>query len=42
MGDVRDPYSFWFMRGNDIVFHLASLIAIPYSYLSPSSYVEQM
>lgn len=41
LGDVRDPYSFKdSMRGNDIVFHLASLIAIPYSYVSSSSYVE--
>ncbi len=41
LGDVRDPYSFKnHMKGNDIVFHLASLIAIPYSYVSPSSYVE--
>ena len=28
------------MKGCDIVFHLASLIAIPYSYIAPSSYVE--
>jgi len=40
-GDIRDPY---FCRhitqGVDIVFHLAALIAIPYSYVSPQSYVE--
>ncbi len=28
------------MRGCDTVFHLAALIGIPYSYLSPSSYVD--
>jgi UDP-glucose 4-epimerase len=40
-GDVRDPH---FMRsiinGQDIVFHLAALIAIPYSYCAPASYVD--
>jgi NAD dependent epimerase/dehydratase len=40
-GDVRDPH---FCRhiteGIDIVFHLAALIAIPYSYLAPDSYVD--
>ncbi|MGD9681651.1 MAG: NAD-dependent 4,6-dehydratase LegB [Candidatus Obscuribacterales bacterium] len=40
-GDVRDPYSVKnAMRGCDIVMHLAALIAIPYSYSSPGSYVE--
>jgi NAD dependent epimerase/dehydratase len=28
------------MRGCDVVFHLAALVAIPYSYRSPDSYVE--
>ena len=28
------------MRGCDQVFHLAALIAIPYSYVAPTSYVE--
>ena len=28
------------MRGCDTVFHLAALIAIPYSYIAPSSYVD--
>ena len=28
------------MRGCEIVFHLAALIAIPYSYIAPSSYVD--
>ena len=40
-GDIRDPFgvkkSF---EGCDVVFHLASLIAIPYSYYSPQSYIE--
>ena len=40
-GDVRDPNSMMDLLCNqDIVFHLASLIAIPYSYFSPDSYVE--
>ena len=28
------------MKDVDIVFHLAALIAIPYSYVAPASYVE--
>ncbi len=28
------------MEGRDVVFHLASLIGIPYSYIAPASYVE--
>ncbi len=40
-GDVRDP---GFVRavagGHDIVFHLAALISIPYSYVAARSYVE--
>jgi len=40
-GDVRDPQSMrGLVRGADIVMHLASLIAIPYSYHAPSSYVD--
>lgn len=40
-GDVRDPHCVMqAMKGCDIVFHLAALIAIPYSYQAPSSYVE--
>ncbi len=40
-GDVRDPYGVkQAMRGCDVVLHLAALIAIPYSYHSPSAYVE--
>ena len=40
-GDVRDPfYCKEIMRDVDCVFHLAALIAIPYSYSAPQSYVE--
>tara|TARA_Y100000991_G_scaffold182623_1_gene145872 strand:+ start:1961 stop:2953 length:993 start_codon:yes stop_codon:yes gene_type:complete len=40
-GDIRDPLSIREgMRGSEIVFHLAALIAIPYSYVAPSSYVD--
>jgi NAD dependent epimerase/dehydratase len=40
-GDVRDPhYCKHITKGVDVVFHLAALIAIPYSYVAPTSYVE--
>ncbi|NDD28379.1 MAG: SDR family NAD(P)-dependent oxidoreductase [Proteobacteria bacterium] len=40
-GDVRDPNGVRSaMRGVSVVFHLAALIAIPYSYHSPDSYVD--
>lgn len=40
-GDVRDPNGIRIaMKGVDVVFHLAALIAIPYSYHSPDSYVD--
>lgn len=40
-GDVRDPNGVrTAMKGCQIVFHLAALIAIPYSYYSPDSYVD--
>ena len=40
-GDVRDPFMVKeAVAGCDVVFHLASLIAIPYSYSAPASYVE--
>jgi NAD dependent epimerase/dehydratase len=40
-GDVRDPNGVrTAMKGCDIVFHLAALIAIPYSYHSPDSYID--
>lgn len=40
-GDVRDPnYCREITRGIDTVYHLAALIAIPYSYVAPDSYVD--
>jgi len=40
-GDIRDPF---FVRkavsGCETVYHLAALIAIPYSYIAPATYVE--
>ena len=40
-GDVRDPRGVEnAMRGCDFVFHLAALIAIPFSYHSPDSYLD--
>jgi NAD dependent epimerase/dehydratase len=40
-GDIRDPNGVKVaMKGCDIVFHLAALIAIPFSYHSPDSYVD--
>jgi NAD dependent epimerase/dehydratase len=40
-GDVRDPhYCKHITKDVDIVFHLAALIAIPYSYVAPDSYVD--
>jgi NAD dependent epimerase/dehydratase len=40
-GDVRDPaFCKTIVRGMDTVFHLAALIAIPYSYVAPDSYVD--
>lgn len=40
-GDIRDPYGVKkAMQGCDAVMHLAALIAIPYSYHSPETYVD--
>jgi NAD dependent epimerase/dehydratase len=40
-GDVADPFHVrGIVDGMDTVFHLAALIAIPYSYVAPSSYVS--
>lgn len=40
-GDIRDPNGVaQAMQGCDVVFHLAALIAIPFSYHSPDSYVD--
>ena len=41
MGDVRDAGLVRkVMEGCDVVIHLAALIAIPYSYIAPESYVD--
>ncbi|GAA0488936.1 SDR family NAD(P)-dependent oxidoreductase [Streptomyces sp. NPDC046215] len=41
LGDVRDPGSVHgLLAGTEAVYHLAALIAIPYSYRAPHSYVE--
>jgi NAD dependent epimerase/dehydratase len=41
LADVRDSSAVLdFMRGADLVYHLAALIAIPYSYRAPSSYLD--
>lgn len=41
LGDVRDPLSVrGFMNGAETTYHLAALIAIPYSYQAPGSYLE--
>ncbi|HOT27699.1 MAG TPA: NAD-dependent 4,6-dehydratase LegB [Candidatus Ozemobacteraceae bacterium] len=40
-GDIRDPHGVrQAMRDCDIVFHLAALITIPYSYHSPDTYID--
>jgi len=40
-GDIRDPHGVAeAMSGMDEVYHLAALIAIPFSYHSPDSYVD--
>ena len=41
LGDVRDSNSVrTAMKSTDIVFHLAALIGIPYSYQAPDNYIE--
>ena len=41
LGDIRDPLCVRdAMHDCDVVFHLAALIAIPYSYIAPASYVD--
>ena len=41
MGDIRDRRSVSeAVRGCDVVFHLAALIGIPYSYVAPDAYVQ--
>jgi NAD dependent epimerase/dehydratase len=40
-GDIRDPNGVrTAMKGIDVVYHLAALIAIPFSYHSPDSYID--
>lgn len=40
-GDVTDPFAVRdAVAGVDVVFHLAALIAIPYSYVAPASYIQ--
>jgi NAD dependent epimerase/dehydratase len=40
-GDIRDPhFCKEVTKGVDVIFHLAALIAIPYSYIAPDSYVD--
>lgn len=40
-GDIRDPYGVrQAMQGCNVVLHLAALIAIPYSYHSPDTYID--
>ncbi len=40
-GDVRDPhYCREITKEIDVIFHLAALIAIPYSYIAPDSYID--
>lgn len=40
-GDIRDPHGIKAaMKGCEVVIHLAALIAIPYSYHSPDTYVD--
>ncbi|WP_413683846.1 NAD-dependent 4,6-dehydratase LegB [Prochlorococcus sp. MIT 1011] len=41
LGDIRDPLCVReAMRSCDVVFHLAALIAIPFSYQAPKSYID--
>lgn len=41
LGDVRDPHQCQEVtRGIDVVLNLAALIAIPYSYVAPDSYID--
>ena len=40
-GDLTDPFSTWrALQDCDVVFHLAALIGIPYSYVAPAHYVQ--
>lgn len=40
-GDIRDGEAVkWMIKGQDVVFHLAALIGIPYSYVNPRDVIE--
>ncbi len=40
-GDIRDPFFCEKIAdGVDVIFHLAALIAIPFSYIAPATYIE--
>lgn len=40
-GDIRDPFlTKKIVKGCDTVFHLAALIAIPYSYIAPKEFID--
>jgi len=40
-GDIRDPFfTREAVKGCDTVFHLAALIAIPYSYIAPKDFID--
>ncbi|MGD0523427.1 MAG: GDP-mannose 4,6-dehydratase [Candidatus Microgenomates bacterium] len=40
-GDIRDPqFCMLLMKKQEIIFHLAALISIPYSYVAPTSYFQ--
>ena len=40
-GDIRDPhFCMKLVKDIDVVFHLAALIGIPYSYIAPDNYVD--
>ena len=40
-GDIRDPHGVMeACRGADVILHLAALIAIPFSYISPDAYIQ--
>ena len=40
LGDLTDPHNTtWMAQGQEVIFHLAALIAIPYSYRAPAHYV---
>ncbi|MCW9035971.1 MAG: GDP-mannose 4,6-dehydratase [Rhodospirillales bacterium] len=41
LGDITDPFAVKeYAKGVDVIFHLAALIAIPYSYVAPASYLR--